>query len=331
MSAVLSTPELLEKILVHLPIRTLLVTAPLVSKTWHAATLSPTLQRALFFAPDPSASPSTRVHNPLLVETFPPFFAFPEGNRTAWPGMDAIEAPPWSQAPAAFQRADASWRRMLVAQPPPQSMLITQDYSAALGVFERRAVLGDLSDSLRMGLLYDLTVSLIKERFRVHWRGDTTLEAEAEADPILLELSAAHSCMDEPRALDDQFRSNGEQRVEIPFTKWQTRMSGMKLVWDPVLEVNVNIIFWEMRLLLVAPFMLALSLARAAPVPVPADLAFVARLDPIAPRPNIDGFMRRADPSAPAFSEFATEPEVVESGAGWVAAYPRGCRLYVCL
>ncbi|KAJ7348323.1 hypothetical protein DFH08DRAFT_865784 [Mycena albidolilacea] len=62
---VMSTPELLELTLSHLPMRDLLVTAPLVSKTWQALTLTPALQRALFFQPDPS---SLSVHNPLLVE-----------------------------------------------------------------------------------------------------------------------------------------------------------------------------------------------------------------------------------------------------------------------
>ncbi|KAF8144400.1 hypothetical protein K438DRAFT_1426589, partial [Mycena galopus ATCC 62051] len=121
---VLSIPELLELILVRLPMRDLLVTAPLVSKTWHAATLSPELQRALFFEPDALSPP---IRNPLLMETFPPFFAVPppNQNRWLWPGTpDAIKAMPWSRAPEAFKRANASWRRMLVTQPPTRTMVI---------------------------------------------------------------------------------------------------------------------------------------------------------------------------------------------------------------
>ncbi|KAJ7696980.1 hypothetical protein B0H17DRAFT_881974, partial [Mycena rosella] len=150
---VISTPELLEHTLAQLPMRDLLVTAPLVSKTWHAITLSPTLQRALFFQPDPLSNAVQK--NPLLVEIFPPFFA-PEGrNRWSWPGeASTIMSMPWSKAPDAFKRKEASWRRMLVTQPPAQTMAIIETRHGQLGDSERQAVLDDLS--LRMGVLYDL-------------------------------------------------------------------------------------------------------------------------------------------------------------------------------
>ncbi|KAJ7834824.1 hypothetical protein B0H14DRAFT_2797994, partial [Mycena olivaceomarginata] len=69
--SVISTPKLLELILSHLPARDLLVTTPFVSKTWLAHTLTPALQRALFFRPDILSTP---LQNPLLAEIFPPFF-----------------------------------------------------------------------------------------------------------------------------------------------------------------------------------------------------------------------------------------------------------------
>ncbi|KAJ7809845.1 hypothetical protein B0H14DRAFT_1494088 [Mycena olivaceomarginata] len=74
---VISTPELLEHTLAHLPMRDLLTVAPLVSKTWLAITISPALQRALFFQPDRTGTHP--VENPLLVELFPPFFLLPSG------------------------------------------------------------------------------------------------------------------------------------------------------------------------------------------------------------------------------------------------------------
>ncbi|KAJ7860098.1 hypothetical protein B0H14DRAFT_3446289 [Mycena olivaceomarginata] len=43
--------------------RDLLVTAPLVGKTWQALTLIPVLQRTLFFHPDLSSDPA---QNPLM-------------------------------------------------------------------------------------------------------------------------------------------------------------------------------------------------------------------------------------------------------------------------
>ncbi|KAJ7744769.1 hypothetical protein DFH07DRAFT_963614 [Mycena maculata] len=70
---VLSTPELLELILARLPMRNLLFNALLVSKTWHAIVILPSLQRTLFFQPDHLCFPP--IQNPLLAEKFPPFFA----------------------------------------------------------------------------------------------------------------------------------------------------------------------------------------------------------------------------------------------------------------
>ncbi|KAJ6508677.1 hypothetical protein C8R45DRAFT_449643 [Mycena sanguinolenta] len=216
-AAVLSTPELLEQILVQLPIRDLLVAAPLVSKTWRAVTLSPTLQRALFFEPDPLASPSKRVQNPLLVETFPPF-AFCEGKL--WPGsLDAIEAMPWSRAPDAFKRKEASWRRMLVSQLPVQTMVIEQEVHGMAGSSKRQAVLNDLS--LRMGALHDLIVSFVGNdegvSFRFRSRDGTKLEGH-----LVLELFASYGCLDSERTLNKRFRSDGEKKpMEIPFGKWE--------------------------------------------------------------------------------------------------------------
>jgi hypothetical protein len=52
---VISAPELLELTFTQPPMRDLLVTVTLVRKTCPALTLTPTLQRALFFQPDPSS------------------------------------------------------------------------------------------------------------------------------------------------------------------------------------------------------------------------------------------------------------------------------------
>ncbi|KAJ7093292.1 hypothetical protein B0H15DRAFT_831926 [Mycena belliarum] len=172
---VLATPELLALVLARLPMRDLLLRAPLVCKTWHATTLSPDLQRALFFAPDPrplsdstsdSASESSSsepppVRNPLLAELFPPFFVPRPPTRFDWPAARALTALPAASAPAAFARPDASWRRMLVAQPPPRAVYVVQKcqrderYSE---VAMRVALLRGLE--LRMGALYDLAARL---------------------------------------------------------------------------------------------------------------------------------------------------------------------------
>ncbi|PWI64733.1 hypothetical protein PCL_08598 [Purpureocillium lilacinum] len=73
----LGTTELLERILLQLDMRTLLVSAMRVSRAWNSLiTTSPPLQRVLFLLPEGrgDASISDTVFNPLLARHFPPFF-----------------------------------------------------------------------------------------------------------------------------------------------------------------------------------------------------------------------------------------------------------------
>ncbi|KAJ7692869.1 hypothetical protein B0H17DRAFT_1060892 [Mycena rosella] len=201
---VVSTPELLALILAQLPMRDLLLTAPLISKTWHEVTLSPTVQRALFFQPDPS--PSAPITNPLLMEVFPPFFA-PEGtNRWAWPGTaSSIASMPWAKAPEAFKRADASWRRMLLVQPPAQKMIVVETCHGQMGDSESRTVLHD--GPLRMGQLYDLAVPFVAQiasSFCVRWH----TEVDREADVTLARIYTMQ-CTSTPPMLGRQFISDG--------------------------------------------------------------------------------------------------------------------------
>ncbi|KAJ7123579.1 hypothetical protein C8R44DRAFT_784034 [Mycena epipterygia] len=211
---VISTPELLELILARLPMRNLLITAPLVSKAWQELTLCPALQRALFFKPDPS---SERTQNSLLVELFPPFFAPPTANRWSWPGKaSSIMAMPWAKAPDAFKRADASWRRMLVQQPPAQTMTVTETCHGQWGDSVRREVLND--QSLRMGALYDLAVPLIDRvasSFCIHWHTDSN-----PAGDLTLAVIYTSQCTGPRRILDRQFYSDAS-RPEIDFGEWE--------------------------------------------------------------------------------------------------------------
>ncbi|KAK4443477.1 hypothetical protein QBC34DRAFT_477540 [Podospora aff. communis PSN243] len=78
---VLTTVELLENILLHVDVRTVLVSAQRVCTAWHRVIASSKpLQRHLFFLPvadTPSPSASIRpnyIFNPLLVDAFPSFF-----------------------------------------------------------------------------------------------------------------------------------------------------------------------------------------------------------------------------------------------------------------
>jgi len=206
----LSIPELLEAILLGLDMVTLLVAAPRVSRIWNAAIRdSPAIQQALYFRPvaaaalvgtehsSDSATPGEGsgarpepVFNPLLVAKFGPcFFDFGETyGRLRRAG--SFYRLPWTSStrePAADEAADrrrftrrcASWRRMLVSQPPPPclgylSMRLTGSAEAQK---VSRTLLPPTQPGagLRMAELYDIVQHLAGHHelyslwFRVSW------------------------------------------------------------------------------------------------------------------------------------------------------------------
>jgi len=215
--SVISTPELLELTLSHLPMRDLLVTAPLVNKTWQALTLTPTLQRVLFFQADLAASQPTQ--NPLLAELFPPFFI--QEVRGSWelPGSAlSIKSMPWSEAPDAFKREEASWRRMLVTQPPARRLIVTETRHGGGGNYERGAVLKD--PLLHMGVLYDLAVRTIarpgRPSFAIRWPDN--LEGDVA---LVVRFRIRRNPQPEWRKeLPKKFFSDGRKEVELDFGDW---------------------------------------------------------------------------------------------------------------
>ena len=221
---VLGTIELLEAILLHLDIRTLLTSAQRVCITWHdLTTSSPLLQRRLFLTPSPSPSTPTYTRppytpNPLLVWAFPCFFPSPRTTpstlqmnpNTHWHSTSSIPYPGCMPPPAhygflpagliasnedkteylpmadtrdgrrrhyACVRAGASWRRMLLSQPPVVRVArlgglsreevgrraggdARNDGSWSLGLWDGKMV--EIEGGLRMGELYD-------EVYRINW------------------------------------------------------------------------------------------------------------------------------------------------------------------
>ncbi|KAL4874560.1 hypothetical protein BJY04DRAFT_225873 [Aspergillus karnatakaensis] len=125
----LSTAEILEMILSFTDMRTLLTSAQRVCHIWKALIAnSPSLQKALFFTPlepsewDADVEGCMGQLNPLLSTAFPSLFPPADGDekRSRWCGLKFTD---FSMAQsdssmAQFTRPDASWRRMLVQQPP---------------------------------------------------------------------------------------------------------------------------------------------------------------------------------------------------------------------
>lgn len=193
----LTTYEILEAILLRLDEQTLLVSAQRVSTLWHrVVTTSFPLQRRLFFlpsSPPPPPSPGTtttimRKFNPFLQRAFPcllparspfpgailpPFLGTAAGSHSLRPAgappLRPSGAPPSDIRPPildarfgggrrqAYARAGASWRRMLLADPPPRRVVRTSAVPGGGRAPEVIRVL-DISpggEELTMGEYYD--------------------------------------------------------------------------------------------------------------------------------------------------------------------------------
>ncbi|KAE8353043.1 hypothetical protein BDV28DRAFT_148467 [Aspergillus coremiiformis] len=128
-------PEILEKILLHTDIGTLLTSAQRVCCYWNALIQrSSPLQEALFFKPveDNPRHGTKRIRNPLLEsrlwpQLFRKRFRFLKArpnvpSSSNFPKIDPIDED-------VYLRDGASWRRMLIQQPPTRYMGIVELHS----------------------------------------------------------------------------------------------------------------------------------------------------------------------------------------------------------
>ncbi|KAF6832692.1 F-box domain-containing protein [Colletotrichum musicola] len=231
MDIVLAIPELLESILVHVDMKTLLVSAPRVCKAWKATMdESPAVQQTLFFkpvgiavSPGPIHSPPESddevkageqertkavIINPLLAAKFNKcffdfgptysfhrransFYEMPwtprpiKTERESWGGYSQLRPAPLSPDEARvekesrdrFTRRGASWRRMLVSQPPPPSLGYVRCDISDLPAEGQRVQSANIpaGSGLRMGQLYDVVQHHVGHHgrhslwFRVMW------------------------------------------------------------------------------------------------------------------------------------------------------------------
>ena len=250
-AAVLSIPELLEAILLQLPISDLLLTAQLLNHSFRTALLSScSLQEALFFRPrhHPCKTPCTP--NPLLRKKFPPFFALCSKNDSvSFAGEKDFEELEWNRSPEkrrAYARREASWRRMLVAQPPRTSLKVVYTSEGMMGASKKNGRL-EVEGGLKMGLLYDVVqASLVIPTtvFAVLWGvdppekeqgvygiGSACLESDGEnarpvtepkADITLDLRNVQQCCVDEP-GLGPEFSSEGYESVDFNYGEWEHR------------------------------------------------------------------------------------------------------------
>lgn len=114
---------MLELILLSLDMRTLLISAQRVCHKWHnLIQVSHSLQAALFFKPVKYKLPrgTQRLRNPLVEEIIWPKFIRTRGEQTCLFHMYCtLDLPRMNKKKEkAYLRENASWRRMLLQQPP---------------------------------------------------------------------------------------------------------------------------------------------------------------------------------------------------------------------
>ncbi|KAK7980481.1 hypothetical protein PG989_012938 [Apiospora arundinis] len=168
----LGIPELLEAILLHLDQKTLIVNAQRVCRQWHECiTEIPSIQRHLFLRPElidnhsrTGADSEPPRPNPLLARHFPEWFehckTWPPDQRL--PFVRTTEPSPgrlnndhlFPTLPWVHRRLDAyaypgaSWRRMLLQQPPRNGLgFVMTHYGRPLrGELPEHSNLGDLGE-----------------------------------------------------------------------------------------------------------------------------------------------------------------------------------------
>jgi hypothetical protein len=168
-SRVFATPELLEAILIQLTPLNHLLHAQLISRTFHTVIAnSPKLQQLLFFRTNTSRNPKDWSINPLLRQHFLPWSA-PASGRFDSRDYDVLRRMDWTKSPAtcdAFLRPEASWRNMLLMQPPPKSLKVVMWMHGQGGDSESIA---DVSfadkpaQGVTMGRVYDITESWLRD------------------------------------------------------------------------------------------------------------------------------------------------------------------------
>jgi hypothetical protein len=160
---VFSTPELLESVLEQLPLRSLLVDAQRVNRSWlQAVTSSPSLQQKLFFEPCGTRRPE---FNPLLQRAFPSWFDNVPTNesKTTLGRGESFEKLEWNRdkkTQSAYARREASWRRMLPVQSPPRALQVTVHTSSMGGGCTEEGSI-KFENGVRMGALYDIAYAWV--------------------------------------------------------------------------------------------------------------------------------------------------------------------------
>jgi hypothetical protein len=171
-SRVLALPELLEIIFLYLDVRLILTSTQRVCKLWKGVIdSSGSIQQQLFFEPIPAAQVKMNDNNQVIFHRNPHLpksvraliqYSTKCHNQGLMTELNA-KAHAWRNLPLAntktnlikhlaWARKGASWRRMLLSQPPPRVGYIDceSDYSCV-----------ELQEPLRLGTFFDICYSIV--------------------------------------------------------------------------------------------------------------------------------------------------------------------------
>ncbi|KAJ7757976.1 hypothetical protein B0H16DRAFT_1536333 [Mycena metata] len=126
---------------------------------------------------------------------------------------------PWASTPDAFRRASASWRQMLVMQPPARTLIVEDTFRTPWGTFKRRGKI-EFEDGLCMGVLYDFVLPQVDHqgiRFRMRWSG---LGDVGTAGELTLTTMDRAGTSPHKSQIDRRFYSKGWQAVDIKVGEW---------------------------------------------------------------------------------------------------------------
>ncbi|KAJ4370767.1 hypothetical protein N0V83_005289 [Neocucurbitaria cava] len=227
---VLGTPELLEAVLYQLcqiAPQIELLRARIVSHGFRAAiTSSPCIQQLLFLRAERATKRESWRLNPLLSKHFVPWFAGPLSDRWSMPTHKTLLLLDWMESKReAFLRAEASWRNMLVVQPPPEQLSIIRFSHARLvnGEDKRQdasvSFAGSPAGGVTMGFLYDITESFV--RLYPHSQFGVSIR-NSDVGPPQIDLHLLYSldrCPNLPQRLDLVSRGAKSQR-EVDTLTW---------------------------------------------------------------------------------------------------------------
>jgi len=193
---VFDTPELLEAILVQLPQQDLLL-AQRISRSFETAIKSsPKIQQALFFRAEPIKDPRKWFINPILRRHFLPFFVL----SPAAQDLKSIELLDWvagDRTRKAFLYKNASWRKMLIIQPPPQNLSIVEFCNADGGDDKRTAEIPfEDTQGVSMGTVYDIAQSFVCNEEQSDF-GLSILDSETGPQITLYLRYTSQCCIDQ--------------------------------------------------------------------------------------------------------------------------------------